>query len=153
MTETVQVALITAVSTLSASLITLVVTVIITVINNNKDLKIERMKIFEGNKFDAYNELYQYIRMVRLSYDHESEFDRQFLDNLNSSSYKSIIKKISYYSSSIRKLLMSLDYEKGSIEYRDQFTDASDLINQDKYLKICDAIYNEIENTFKDWGQ
>jgi len=151
MTETAQVALITALSTFCASLLGIIFTLIITIINKNKDLKIERMKIFEGNRFDAYSELYQYIRNVRLNYDYESEFDRQFLEDLNSSSYKSINKKSGYYSSDIRKLLMTLDCEKGAVEFKDQFTDESKLINRDMYLKICNEIYNKIEKIFKEW--
>ncbi|HOF34898.1 MAG TPA: hypothetical protein PK624_13260 [Spirochaetota bacterium] len=153
MTDVVQVALITGVCTLIASSLGLVISLITTIFNKKKEIELERIKIFDGNKFDAYILLYQFLRNVRLSYRPDEEFEKQIIGDLKSDLFKSTIKLIGYYSKSIRKHLITLDNEQIFYNNRELYVQLDKPMNSKQYLHICECIFKEVEKTFANWDK
>jgi len=55
--ESYEIALLTGSFTLAGSILTLIASTIKDYLNNKNNIMLEKMKIFVGNQFDAYNEL------------------------------------------------------------------------------------------------
>lgn len=153
MSETTIIAFITGGFTILGSILGLLFSIINSIITKNKDLKIERIKIFEGNRFNAYIELYQFIRLARSEIDPTEEFEHQLYDHLSTESFKYITKNIGYYSKIIRKYIFELDKQYDILTNPNVNNISKNIYSYNEYISVINKIYKEVEYSFDEWNK
>jgi len=113
--------------------------------------KLERIKIHDSKKIEAYQKAYQFSSALRVSLDDNTQpKDLAFL-NGNAATLYSVLENLPYFSPKVRDSLIQLEAVMESVMKNISDVENNSKLAREKVTPISNRLKNEILNDFRVW--
>ena len=115
-------------------------------IASKSQVKLERLKIYESDVFNAYNELYQFISHAYSWLWPPNEPYREFRELMKNSYFKDVKKHMLFFNSEIREILGKLESQYECMDDPDLIPEKSfDEFYDDDLVKLLQMLEKAVE--------
>lgn len=135
-----------------ASIITIIAIYLKEILNRKTKIKLEKLKIYDEKKFNAYLELNEFI-CTAFSYFPPDEPRREFVGLMKRHFFIKVKKNYPYIRKDLREKLRILENQYICLGESDFIPDIPfDKFFKTEYLKLLNKLDADIEKIFDKWG-